>query len=95
MQIVLLNHKSLNYNPKTMHLLDSATEMPYKIYLFIGFITGTISSFLAGHLNDLVLTFALGVASALGAAFGKYLLVGIKHYLVRGKKKEDRDESGS
>lgn len=75
------------------HILESASEMPYKIYITVGFLTGTLSSAIAGHLSDIVLTFLLGVSSAFGAALGKFILNYIKKHFFRGKSVPSKPET--
>lgn len=55
-----------------MHnMIDSVSEISYKIHLIIGFGTGVLSSFLSNNFNDFLATFSLGAMGALGAGLMK------------------------
>lgn len=60
------------------HMIDSASEISYKIHMTVGFIFGIFGSSALGKIEDFLVTFLLGTTSALGAGVVKYIIDKVK-----------------
>lgn len=70
-------------------MIDTASEISYRIYAIIGFATGTLTGAVFNHLEEIALTFIMGASSALGAVFIKFVTDKIKS---EKKKQEEMRE---
>lgn len=73
-------------------MIDSAAEVSYKMYVGIGATAGVFFTAIFKNLDDIVLAFLVGAASALGAAIVKYGLDKLKNCKKKREREEARDE---
>lgn len=54
-------------------MIDSISEISYKIHIIIGFGAGMFSSLVLNNIDDFLVTFLMGACGALGAGLVKLL----------------------
>lgn len=70
-------------------MIDTASEISYRVYGTIGFATGTLVGAVMNNLEEIALTFVMGASSALGAVFIKFVTDKMKS---EKKQKEEMRE---
>lgn len=73
-------------------IIDSAAEVSYKVYAGIGATAGVFFTMVFNHLDDILVAFLVGAASALGASLVKYALDKFKNCKKKKEREEDREE---
>lgn len=74
-----------------MNLEDTIDGLSYKFHMVIGTAIGFLTSVITNNVDEIFLTFMLGVAGALGASFVKLMVDLVKKSNKRGKGKHDKD----